>query len=162
MSEPVFQSVHHQILVALCQAVRDLELPRLPDDEVQVREDFWVGDEIFEGISLHPLGETYDDGVIGYEDTGYQCGLTVVVARTMDGLLSVENLKLWIEKCRRLFQNQRIPIAEDDLMFADVKKHSLRVRHQIPRVPKQFVNSHRAEQLIVTAWTRELPDDGTD
>lgn len=157
------ETPHHVcIMEGIRDAIEALELDGKPP--VQVRENYWFlnGEkpEAFAGITIHELGEDYDDGVIGLEDVGYRCGVTLVEFANNDGKLALSRGLQWRKPIRNRLKNQRIPVADEDL--ESVKRHVLRVLPGSPRHPAALNAKYKIRQLLVIAWTRERPDDGEE
>lgn len=158
MSETVsFPDVHAQTMIALRDDARSLKFGWLSEAEIEVRENYIIGETVHLGLTIYELGEVYDDGVIGFEDVGYQCGVAYVARRTTDAKIdSKRYMKRTIEALRRRWKNQRLALNQFD--YETVKRHVLRVQHAGLRFPKAIGDKFTGQQLIVTSWTRELPD----
>lgn len=161
MSESVtIPDVHGQVMVALRDDARRALATLWDHSEIQVRSGPVVNGTVFKGITIFDAGEVYDDGVIGFEDVGYRCGVAVIVQPTTDASIdSNRRLNRSIETLRRRWKNRRLPIEQFD--YEAVRQHVLRLDHTPLSLPKNQRDKFVGQQLIVTSWTRELPDTGS-
>jgi hypothetical protein len=152
-------STHEQCLLALRTHIRALGLPELREDEVEVRENWFIDDRPYRGITISEADEASSDGVVGMQDVGYLCAVTLVTRRDRNAKSAGDVLTLWRSAIRRRFQNQRVPIGTE--LNGGVVRQICRVFAGRPTVPRSRAFADwSVKQLIVAFWVRETPDDG--
>jgi hypothetical protein len=144
-------SVAGQIQERIRDVVRTI-LPTLDPAQIQVRPNFYVGDVICRGISIHKLAEQYDDGTIGTHDVNHVIAVTACQQEDNNAILSNDSIDVWIQTIRREFVDDRLAT-----LSASVPQHVIKLAPGNPRVPKKQFPNWGALQIVLNVWTRELP-----
>lgn len=145
------ESVPGQIMEAIRDQIRAL-LPKLDPQTIQVRSNYYTGDTIHKGVSIHLLGESYDDGTIGTHDVLHQIAVTLCEQLDNDAVLTNDSITLNAQKIRRDFVDDRIAT-----LSSTVRQHVVKLAPGNPRLPAKRFPNWDALQLVLNVWTRELP-----
>jgi len=138
--------------------LRAMAIESLSEKEIEVRSDWRSGDFPYRGLSVLKVSEIPADGVLGMQDVGYQVPLVAAAKQVGSAKDSPDLVGLWIYVARKRFQNQRIPVRDDEIP-GGVIKQVCKVLPYTPRVPKGL-GDWDVRGLLIRFWTRESPDEG--
>ena len=150
-----FSSNHGQILLALKNLAQDLQPEGLDDTEVEIRRSWLFNGEPFQGISVCPAGEQYDDGTVGTQDVGYLNTITFVKFRAGDAILDSDKDLQWYELIRRRLCDQRLQVTITN--DTAPSEHVCIVSQGRDLTNERKWPNYQVRQLPVAVWLRELP-----
>jgi hypothetical protein len=151
-------TIHNQFLEEMATRIRALNLAGLAAEEVVVRESPWTERQVYKGVSLFELDESYSSPFgqpVNAEDIGYCCGVAIVRSRSTSSTGHVDRPNEWRIRIRREFLQKRLTTTAET-----GNCNIISTVHKLDMKPPRGAEWKDVKQLmmnflLVICWVRE-------
>ena len=146
------QSIFLNILNDIAAQIRAIGLPGISASRVKVRRMPTDGEQMFPGITVHPVTERIGRGVNDRDDIGYGVALTIVQNNSGSSLEGLDRILMWREQIRHHFLTQKTIVGEQCVFVIDVE-------HGYPiDWSSEFRKNYDISSMVLRCWVRENRD----